>query len=51
LVIDGYDSSSKNLVWQGTLVKTVKSNASKRDKTIPKNIAKLMKKYPIESTK
>ena len=51
LVIDGYDSGSKQLVWQGTLVKTLKSNASKRDKTIPKNVAKLMKKYPVEAMK
>lgn len=50
-VVDGYDASSKKLVWQGTLEKTLNSNAKKNEKTIPKSISKLMKKYPIKPIK
>lgn len=46
LVIDMYDSGSKQLVWQGVLTSTVNENPKKREKTIPKKVAKLMKKYP-----
>lgn len=46
LVIDMYDSESKDLQWQGIITSTVKDNPKKREKTIPKKIAKLMKQYP-----
>lgn len=51
LVVDAYDAISKKLIWQGTLVKTLNSNANKNEKTIPKSISKLMKKYPIKPIK
>ena len=51
LVVDAYDASSKKLVWQGTLEKTLNSNAGKNEKSIPKSISKLMKKYPIKPAK
>src|SRR5210317_1941020 len=47
LVIDCYDDNTKKLVWQGTITKTL-SNPKKRDKRIPKAVAQLMKKYPIQ---
>ena len=47
LVIDFYDDNTKKLVWQGTITKTL-SNPKKRDKRIPKAVAQLMKKYPIQ---
>lgn len=47
-VIDMYDSSSKELVWQGIITGVVKENPEKREKTTPKKINKLMKKYPIK---
>lgn len=50
-VVDLYDAKNKKLVWQGVNKKTINSNAKKRDKTIPKGIAKLMKKYPIAPVK
>jgi hypothetical protein len=50
-VVDVYDATSKNLLWQGVSTKTINSNASKRSKTIPKGIAKLMSKYPIQPLK
>jgi len=46
LVIDFYDDNTKQLVWQGTIKKTL-SNPKKRDKSIPKSVGKLMKKYPV----
>jgi hypothetical protein len=51
LVMDTYDENSKKLIWEGTYKGDVKSKASKREKTIPKNIAKLMKDFPIEPVK
>lgn len=46
LVIDMYDSESKQLVWQGVMISTVNENPKKREKSIPKKVRKLMKKYP-----
>lgn len=46
LVIDMYDSGSKQLVWQGVMTSTVTENPKKREKTIPKKVKKLMKRYP-----
>lgn len=51
LVVDFYDQTSKKLVWQGTLQTEVKAKPQKREKTIPKNVAKLMKKYPVQPVK
>ena len=51
LVVDVYDASSKKLIWQGISQSTVQENASKRDKSIPKKVSKLMKKYPIDPVK
>ncbi len=48
LVVDLYDEVSKSLIWQGTLRSVVSDNTSKRDKTIPKKISKLMRNYPIK---
>jgi hypothetical protein len=50
-VVDAYDATSKKLIWQGTLVKTLNSNAGKNEKSIPKSVGKLMKKYPIKPKK
>lgn len=51
LVIDMYDKDSKDLVWQGVLTTAINDKAKKREKTIPKKIAKLMKEYPIKASK
>jgi len=47
-VVDAYDGESKKLVWQGISTKTIKDNPKKRDKSIPKGVQKLMKKFPVE---
>ena len=51
LVMDAYDESSKKMIWQGAYKGDLKSNSNKRNKTIPKNIGKLMKGFPIEPVK
>jgi len=51
LVIDFYDTSTKELVFQGVYTGVVKDNPKKREKSIPKNVAKLMKKYPVKPMK
>lgn len=51
IVIDFYDEQTKKLVFQGVLQTEVQEKAKKREKTIPKNIARLMGKYPVKKTK
>jgi len=48
LVMDVFDGKSKNQIWQGIATSTIAEDPSKRDKTIPKKINALMKKYPIQ---
>ncbi len=50
LVMDVYDNSTNQLIWQAVASGTVKENPKKRDKSIPKTVGKLMKKFPIEPT-
>lgn len=50
IVIDFYDASTKKLAWQGTMKATIKK-PKKRDKSIPRSVAKLMLKYPVKASK
>ena len=50
LILDLIDVLSKDLIWQGVATGTVKSNPQKREKSIPKTVSKLMKKFPVEKT-
>jgi hypothetical protein len=50
-VVDMYDNTSKELVWQGIITTVVKEKPEKREKTIPKKVKKLMKKYPVKPMK
>lgn len=51
IVIDFFNTETKNLVWQGINTQTVKDKPEKRDKSIPKSIKKLMKPYPVKPIK
>lgn len=51
LVMDVYDNNTNQLIWQGVASGTVKENPKKREKSIPKSVSKLMKKFPIQPTK
>ncbi len=50
-VVDMYDNDTKSLVWQGILTKVITEKPEKREKTIPKSVKKLMKKYPVKASK
>lgn len=47
-VVDMYDASSKDLKWQGVITSVVKEKPEKREKSIPKKIKRLMKKFPVK---
>ncbi|WP_020532602.1 DUF4136 domain-containing protein [Flexithrix dorotheae] len=51
MVVDFYDIESKELVWQGVMQTVVQEKPEKREKTIPKKVAKLMKAYPVKPIK
>ena len=50
VVFDVYDESTQKLVWQGVSTGTLK-DPKKREKSIPKGVAKLMKKFPVKPVK
>ena len=47
MVMDVFDGTTKDQVWQGIATGTITENPDKRDKTIPAKIAALMKKFPV----
>ena len=47
LVMDVFDEASGDQIWQGIAAGTITEDARKREKTIPKSIAALMKEFPI----
>ena len=51
LVMDVFDGASKDQVWQAVASKTVTENPDKREKSIPKGVKKIMKKFPIALVK
>jgi len=51
LVLDMMDEESKDLLWQGVATGTINEKPEKREKKIPKTIAKLMKKFPVDKVK
>jgi len=46
LVIDVFSMKDKKLVWQGIGSKPVEQNLDVRDRTLPKNVARIMSKLP-----
>ena len=51
LVLDFLDESTKDLIWQGVASGTVNEKPEKREKSIPKAVKKLMKKFPVDPVK
>lgn len=47
LVMDVFDTSTKEQIWQGVARGTVTENPDKRETSIPKGISALMKKFPV----
>ncbi len=51
LVLDVFDGESKEQIWQAVATKTVNEKPEKREKSIPKGVKKVMKKFPIAPVK
>ena len=51
LVMDVFDEESADQIWQGVATGTVQEKPEKREKSIPKTVSALMKKFPIEVPK
>ena len=51
LIMDCYDAKASKLIFQGKNIKTIQEKSSKREKTIPKAVTKLMSKFPVEAAK
>ena len=51
MVLDMFDGESKDQIWQAVGVGTVQEKPEKREKSIPKSVNKLMKKFPIKPVK
>lgn len=49
LVVDCYDKATKKLLWQGVAQGTIGNNTTRREKSIPRKVKKLMKKYPVKA--
>lgn len=47
LVMDVFDRGSKKQVWQGVATKTVNENIDKREKSIPRTVESLMRRFPV----
>jgi hypothetical protein len=50
MVMDVFDETSGDQIWQGVASKTVEEKPEKREKSIPKTIAYLMKKFPVDAS-
>lgn len=51
LVVDVYDTKSKNLIWQSVGEKTIDENPKNRDRNTAYVAEKIMKPFPIEPLK
>jgi len=51
LVMDAFDEKTGDQIWQGIATGTVTENPEKRERSIPKNVAALMSKFPVEPVK
>jgi len=47
--MDVFDGESKDLIWQAVAAGTIDENPEKREKSLPKSVKKLMKKFPFSS--
>jgi hypothetical protein len=51
LVVDMYDSKTKQLIWRGSSEDTVSNSAEKNEKNLDKGVAKMFRKFPPQSAK
>ncbi len=48
LICDVYDKADERLIWEGIASKTIDDDPGTRERNIPKIVALLMKKFPVE---
>ena len=51
LVIDLFDTKTKQLIWRGTASDTLSNNSNKNIKNLDKGVEKMFKKFPPGSSK
>jgi hypothetical protein len=51
LVIDMYDTKTKQLIWRGSAENMLSDKAEKNEKNLDKGVAKMFKDFPPRSTK
>ena len=51
LLIDMYDTKTKQLIWRGSAEDTLSDKAAKNEKNLDKGVAKMFKKFPPEPAK
>jgi len=49
LVVDMYDSKTKQLIWRGSAEDTLSDKAAKNEKNLDKGVAKMFKDFPPKS--
>ncbi len=50
LVMDVFDETSGDQIWQGIATGTISEKPEKREKSIPKSVAALMNKFPVDAS-
>lgn len=48
LIIDVFDTKTKDRIWQGIASGAINPDPLKREKNIPKTVAKIMKEFPVK---
>jgi hypothetical protein len=51
LVVDLFDTSSKNLIWRGSSSDTLSNNADKNTKNLDKGVQRMFEHFPPEAKK
>ena len=51
LVMDVFDGSTRDQIWQGIATSTINENPDKRENSIPAKIGSLMRKFPVHPQK
>jgi hypothetical protein len=46
LVVDIYDTNSKQLIWRGSAEDTLSDKAEKNEKSLDKGVAKMFQEFP-----
>jgi len=51
LVVDVFDAKKKKLIWEGIGQNTISEDPQARERNIPKAVAAIMKRYPVQPKK